>query len=78
MVSLNYDITSVELTFHARNTLIITLFFITRANHIFYGTLQYGDKQGKCVFCTSGGGEFLRTCKLPEITDTIQAYGEKS
>ena len=78
MVSLNYDITSVELTFHIQNTLTITLFFITCANYIFYGTLQYGDKQGKCVFCTGGGGEFLRTCKLPEITDTIQAYGEKS
>ncbi|SVC72028.1 uncharacterized protein METZ01_LOCUS324882, partial [marine metagenome] len=78
VVSLNYDITSVELTFHIRNTLTITLFFITYANHIFYGIVNFGDKQGKCVFCTGGGGEFLRTCKLPEITDTIQAYGEKS
>ena len=78
MVSLNYDITSVELTFHIRSTLTITLFFITRANHIFYGIVNFGNKQGKRVFCTGGGGEFLRTCKLPEITDTIQAYGEKS
>ena len=78
MVSLNYDITSIELTFHIRNTSTITLFFITHANHIFYGIVNFGDKQGKCVFRTGGGGEFLRTCKLPEITDTIQAYGEKS
>ena len=78
MVSLNYDITSVELTFHIRNTLTITLFFITRANHIFCGIPEYGDKQGKRVFCSGGGGEFLSTCKLPEITDTIQAYGKKS